>query len=212
MESLIQRIGAGAINAGSGDTYIGHSGGMLGPARSHFAGQLGQSISLPADQILYSSTIGTLYGGTFRYVRLRSTDSAPAIGQIAFWDTTLTSWQTGFQVTTSEALSSVDNAIMIAGIFINVITPGNYWFIQTAGMVPVKFRAVLTDAGAIGSACFAAGVGAGASNACADVLSDANAVAFSDASLLMRRYLGKAVVAPTGGALSAVLLGFQPTI
>jgi len=84
---------------------------------------------------------------------------------------------------------------------------GNYGFIQDLGMVPVKFRSVLTTAGAIGSRAYAAGTGdVGSDQGTADVLT-------SDAtSLDNARYLGNAVSAPSGDSLTPVLLGFHNII
>jgi hypothetical protein len=134
--------------------------------------------------------------------------SNPAVGQIVFWDDAVDADQ--YQVTTVENASSADNAVQIAGIVLSSTwTAGNYSLIQTVGMVNVKFRAVLTSAGALGSAVFAAGAGAGADNGLADVLSSAVAVDFADVSLMQRRFLGTAIyTAPAGGATSRIMLGF----
>lgn len=177
---------------------------------SGVSGQLGKQIWLDPSQILFTSSVGTLYGGGYRYVRYRSADTpAPVVGQIAFWDSTVTSWQTAFQITREEDLSSVDNAVLIAGIFISIPTAGNYCFIQDAGLVPVRMRAVLSSAGANGSRVFAAGVGDGADEGYADVLNSADPAQFGDVSLMQARYLGIAPTAPVGGALSNVTLGFK---
>ena len=175
--------------------------------RSRFAGQLGKHVWFGPEQIsqVFSSAIGTLYPGRFRYVRLRATDDAsPAlgVGKLVFWDTTITNWQTLFQVTRDENLSSVDNAVMIAGVYIgSPTTNGNYGFIQDAGMVNVRFRSVLTAAGAIGSRVYAAGAGdLGADQGTADVLTT------DSTSLANARFLGRAVTAPSGGGLSTILL------
>jgi hypothetical protein len=201
-ESPIIRVTA-ALNTTS-DLYIGGQASIGG--RSKFAGQLGKCLFVSQDQIaqLTDTTVGTLYGGRYRYVRRREDDdSSPALapGKIAFWDTTITNWQALFQVTTDENLSSSANAIMRAGIFIGNIEPGEYGFIQELGEVYVRFRSVLTVAGAIGSPVYCAAVGdTGLDQGTADVLTtDSTAVA-------NQRYLGNAVEAPSGGALKRILL------
>lgn len=205
-DSQIVRVTTGRLNTVN-DSVIGGEASI--GSRSRYAGQLGKHLWVGPDQItsLYSSTIGTLYGGRYRYVRMRTEDDdSPAVqvGQILFWDTTLTNWQTLFQVTRDENLSSVDNAVMIAGIYLGGFTGGNYGFIQDLGMVPVKFRAVLTTAGAIGSRAYAAGTGdVGSDQGTADVLTT------DSTSLANARYLGNAVTAPAGLSLTAVLLGFH---
>ncbi len=189
------------------DTVIGGQASI--GSRSKYAGQLGCHFWAGPSIIgqLFDPTIGTLYPGRFRYVRMREDDDAsPAItpGKIVFWDTTLTNWQTLYQVTRDENLSSTDNAVMIAGIYLGGIEPGNYGFIQDLGMVNVRMRSVLTVAGAAGSRVYAAGTGdTGDDQGTADTLTT------DSTSLANARYLGNAPAAPAGGALAAVLLGFH---
>jgi len=204
----------GPINQVNDSVVAGTPVGSGTAGLSSTQGQLGKQIWLDPSQIIFNTSVGTLYGGGYRYVRYRSADTpAPVVGQIAFWDTTVTSWQTAFQITREEDLSSVDNAILIAGIFISIPTAGNYCFIQDAGLVPVKFRTTLTSAGAIGSRVYAAGAGDGADEGLADVLNTADPAEFGDVSLMQARYLGiAAAVAPTALTLSPVTLGFHNLI
>ncbi len=211
-ESNIIRVTTGRLNTVN-DTYIGGAPTGTG-SNSRYAGQLGKALWFgpQSDQIgvMFDSTVGTLYGGRYRYVRMRAgDDDSPAVGvgQILFWDTTLTNWQQYYQVTRDENLSSVDNAVMIAGIYLGGFTGGNYGFIQDLGMVNVRFRSVLTTAGAIGSRAYATGAGdIGTDQGTADVLTT------DSTSLANARYLGNAVEAPAGGALKQVLLGFHNII
>jgi hypothetical protein len=202
-ESPIIRISTGFLNTVN-DTVIANSAGITG--RSKFAGQLGKNLWVSQEQIagITNTTIGTLYGGAYQYIRRRATDdNSPALGagKIAFWDTVVTGWNSAFQVTTDENLSSADNAVMIAGIFINNIEPGNYGFIQWLGECSVRFRSVLTAAGAIGSRVYAAGAGdVGLDQGTADVLTT------DSTSLANARYLGNAFEAPTASGLKRVML------
>lgn len=206
-DSPIIRISTGALNTVNDALIGGVSGNAAGISK--YAGQLGKTLWVPPEQItlIHDSTVGTLYGGRYRYVRMREDDDdspALSVGSIVFWDTTLTNWQTLYQVTRDENLSSADNAVMIAGIYLGGFEPGNYGFIQDLGMVPVRFRSVLTAAGAIGSRVYAAGTGdTGSDQGSADVLTT------DSTSLANARYLGNAVTAPAGGGTSAVLLGFH---
>lgn len=202
-ESPIIRISTGLLNTVN-DTVIANQAGI--GALSKYAGQLGKRVFFSNDQIaaMFDTTVGTLYGGRYRYVRRRADDAdSPvlAAGKIAFWDTTVTNWQNAFQVTTDTNLSSSANAIMRAGIFIGNIEPGNYGFIQDLGEVYVRFRSVLTTAGAIGSPVYAADTAdTGDDQGTADVLTtDSTAVA-------NERFLGWAVEAPTAGGLKRILL------
>jgi len=204
-ESPIIRI-SNYLNT-TNDTVIGGQASIGN--RSKFGGQLGCHFWAGPSQIsqLFSATVGTLYPGRFRYVRIRATDDAsPAItpGKLVFWNTTLTSWQTKYEVTRDENLSSVDNAVMIAGVYIGGPEPGNYGFIQDLGMVDVRFRTVLTASGAIGSRVYAAAAGdTGNDQGTADVLTT------DSTSVAAARYLGNAITQPAAGALDTIFLGFH---
>lgn len=202
-ESPIIRISTGFLNTVN-DTVIANQA-TLG-TRSRYAGQLGKNLWVSQEQIaaLTSTTIGTLYGGAYQYVKRRSTDDAsPALsaGKLAFWDTTSTGFPASFQVTTDENLSSSSNAVMIAGVFINNIEPGHYGFIQWFGECFVRFRSVLTASAAIGSQVYAAGAGdLGLDQGTADVLTT------DSTALANARYLGNAVVLPTASGLKQIFL------
>lgn len=190
------------------DTYIGgNSSGAGGSSR--YQGQLGNCVWFGPSQIaqMFDSSISTLYPGRYRYVRMRDgDDDSPAItpGKLVFWDTTLTGWQTKYQVTRDENLSSVANAIMTAGVYIGGITGGKYGFICDVGMVNVRFRTVLTASGAIGSAVYAAAAGdTGNDQGTADVLTT------DSTSVASQRYLGNAITAPAAGALATIFLRFN---
>lgn len=205
-DSPIVRISTGYLNTVS-DTVIGNQSGITGVSK--FAGQLGKHVFFSADQIasVTNTTIGTLYGGRYRYVRRRAADdSSPALapGKLAFWDTTATSWQSAFQVTTDENLSTSDNATMVAGVFIGTIDAGEYGFIQDMGEVFVRFRSVLTASGVTGSRVYATGAGdTGTDQGTCDVLTT------DSTSLTFSRYIGQAVVAPTAGGLKQVILDLR---
>lgn len=210
-ESPIIRISTGKLNTVDDSVIAGVPTGSDSTV-SMVSGQLGKTLWVPPDQIslVHDTTVGTLYGGRYRYVRMRAgDDDSPAVqvGQILFWDTTITNWQTLYQVTRDENLSSADNAVMIAGIYIGGFTGGNYGFIQDLGMVPIRFRSVLTVAGAIGGRAYAAGTGdLGSDQGTADMLTT------DSTSLANARYLGNAVTAPSNGSLTAVNLMFHNII
>jgi hypothetical protein len=205
--SPIIRMTAGPINA-INDAAIGQIEAGPGPSTSKFQGQLGNGIWLDDANILYDSSIGVVYGGHFRYVRLKSTAGAVARGQIVFWDPTVA--PNLYQVTDSEA-DTTDGAVLAAGLVLNPSwSAGYYSVIQDVGLVATKFRAALTDAGAIGSPVYCAAAGAGADNGLADVLNDANPTTFGDVSLLQRRFLGTAKEAPTSGGTKLVYVNIPP--
>lgn len=205
MDSQILRLTSGFINT-INDTVIGGISGITGASK--FAGQLGKTCWLDDSMISYDSTMGTVYGGRFRYVRLAAAATAVVVGQIVFWDISVA--DNLYQVTTSEA-GSVPGAQFRAGIVLNDDwTAGNYGVIQDVGPVYVQFRAALTHAPAgVGVAVYCAAAGAGADNGLADTVDTADPANFSDVGLLQNRYLGAAIDLPTNGGLKRVNVNFQ---
>jgi len=208
-ESPIIRISTGFLNTVN-ETVIANEAGITGASK--FRGQLGKSVFFSQDQIatMTSTAIGTLYAGAYQYVKRRAADDASPVlapGKIAFWDTTATGWNSAFQVTTDTNLSSSANAIMRAGIFIGNITPGSYGFIQWLGQVNIRFRSVLTTAGAIGSPVYAADTAdTGLDQGTADVLTT------DSTSVANERFLGWALEAPSASGLKSVMLAEGATI
>ncbi|MGD9935146.1 MAG: hypothetical protein AB7T37_15735 [Dehalococcoidia bacterium] len=208
MQSQILRISSGYINQVN-DPVPGLSAVPGGTGVSPYFGQVGKWLDLDDSALKFNSSVGTVWGGRFQYVKLAATaTSNPAVGQIVFWDDANAASE--YEVTTLEDASSTPNAVQIAGIVLsNVWTAGYYSIIQTVGLVNVKFRAVLTSAGQLGSSVYAAGAGAGADNGLADVIASATPTQFGDVTLMQARFLGVAqYTAPTGGGTSRVSLGF----
>ena len=199
--SDIIRMGSGAINTVN-DTVVGGVPNLPSTTTSMVSGQLGKEIDLDDSQLIYDSTMGTVFGGTFRYVRLSASASAVVVGQIVFWDISVA--DNLYQVTTSEA-GSTTGAQFQAGIVLNSDwDAGNYSFIQTVGPTDVKFRTTLTSAGAVGMGVYCAAAGAGVDNGFADCISSANPTLFSDVVLMQNRWIGAAIELPTNGGLTLV--------
>jgi hypothetical protein len=105
---------------------------------------------------LSDTTVGTLYGGVYMYVNVTWTTRAAAVGGIAFF--------TGASVGSSAASGGPSVAYqvngdaqattvlpaMIAGIFINAITKGNFGWIQVAGVASVLMDSTISST-ALGS-------------------------------------------------------------
>lgn len=146
-DSPIIRVSTGKLNTVN-ETVIAGQAGMTGASK--FGGQLGKAIWLDSSQVagMFSSTIGTLYGGAYRYVKLSSA-STPAIvrGQILFWDNAAA--ENAYQVTAVQTTTTLV-ASSIAGVALNVITAGNYGFIQVAGIASIKYRGTITGTAASG--------------------------------------------------------------
>jgi hypothetical protein len=167
-----------------------------GTGLARYSGQLGQRVALGPDEVKFSSAIGTLYGGVYQYVRIAAASTALLRGRLLFWDTSVS--ENLYQVTAVEPTG----VSLIAGVALNVITPGNYGWIQVAGRATCLFRAALTKAAAVGDLVLAAAQGAGADNATCDVLADATGLT----SVQMRHLVGVAEEAPTNGGLKIVRL------
>src|SRR5436190_23890737 len=115
MQSQIQWLTTGALNKVT-DPVIGMAATPGGTGLSKFLGQLGKEFTLDSSMIVYDSTVGTVYGGTFRYVKFKAGAAAPVIGQAAFWDDAAA--ESAYQVTTAQDTTTY-NATSFAGIFLN---------------------------------------------------------------------------------------------
>lgn len=204
MQSQIQRMN-GPINTVNDVVVAGQPAFGNSTTVSKASGQLGKWLWLDDSTLIYDSSVGTVYGGRFRYVRLSSAASAVVRGQLVFWDISVA--DNLFQVTTVES-GSVPGAQFLAGAVLNPDwEAGNYSYIQEIGPVAVKFRAALTHAPAgVGVAVYAAAAGAGADNGLADTIDSADPTTFSDVGLMANRYLGAAIELPTNGGTKLVYL------
>lgn len=147
-----------------------------------YPGQVGVKIYLDAADALKLSdtTIGTLLQGTYMYVATNAAAANVAKGRLAFWDTT-TLVTNPYQ---AHQLESQNGGLpLIAGVFLNSITAGNFGFIQVAGRATCLCRAAVTAAT---RHIVWSNAGAGADNATVDGLAAATAVTF----LLLESYLG----------------------
>jgi hypothetical protein len=206
MQSQIQRMN-GPINTVNDQVIAGQPAFGNSTTRSMAAGQLGMSIVFDDANVICDTSVGQVYGGEFQYVRLSAGSTEPALGQIVFWDVSVA--VNLYQVTTLET-GTVPGAQFMAGIVLNPDwTPGYYSYIQTLGLVDVKYRAVLTAAPAgVGAAVYAAAAGAGADNGLADILDAAVPTLQSDVTLMQNRYIGASWELAVGGATSLVF--FNP--
>lgn len=165
-------LGAPKLNANyAGDTVVG---GALttapqGLAASQFQQtQPGDRIILsPSDALFWSNnSVGNLYTGTYRYVGSRNNSSSnPIRGHAAFWDTTaLGANNTSspatdalYQVTSDQAANI--GIGLLAGVYINNMTKGNWWWIQESGKATCSFIAAISGTPAIGAPVFAHAAG-----------------------------------------------------
>lgn len=204
---VISAAGQGFLNGGSGDTVVG--GALSGVPSSIGATQGLQDI--PGDRIVFgmadalalsNTNIGTLYGGMYQYVTTYSAAvGAATIHRGCFWR--IASADNSYTVTPDE--SGTQGANFGAGVFINTLTAGNSWWIQTAGKATLLFRATLTGVPAAGCAVYFANAGAGADVSLFDVLAGLGAnPTFEQYQLYMNLYVGPAGAAPVAAAASIV--------
>lgn len=202
--SNIARITTGLMNRVM-DAAIGMTSLPLGPGTGKYTGQLGSEIELSmADAAMMSDpAIGTLFGGTYRYVRFRAADLANTFkrGMLVFLDTAAE-----HQVTSTEALAT---AFGIAGVVVNptagayAVVPGNYgWIFIGGGKVAMQWKAALTVAAAVGLQVQWSAAGAGADNGTVDTLAVATTVS-------MAKYIGQAETLPVAGGITNV---YQPFV
>lgn len=115
------------------------------------------SQTLPGDRIilddatalaLSDTTVGTLYGGTYQYYgTYASATAAPALGAGAFYRAAdLPPAVSNLYRVTSDAQATAAIPTLIAGVFINAITKGNWGWIQTGGVVSCLFDHTITAA------------------------------------------------------------------
>jgi hypothetical protein len=198
----IDRVTTGLLNTVN-DALPGQSVSS-GTGAARYSGQLGARLVLGPDEVKFDSSIGTLFGGIYQYVRFAAGAVAvPARGKLCFWDTSVA--EDLYQVTCDEG-GLTQGANLVAGVVLNAVTAGNYGFIQVAGKVGIKFRAVLTGVTAAGVPVFAAGAGAGADVATADVLGSGANPTFAQMVSAFPRFLGVAEAIPVAGAISTVSL------
>ena len=197
------------LNSGSGDSIVGGAINSVPSAVGAFQGVQ----DVPGDRIIFgmadalalsNTTVGTLYGGMYQYVRTKSTSTAtPTLNRAVFWDNAVN--LNLYQVTPDEVTG------MWAGFNINTLTKGYNWWIQIAGLITMRFRASITGTPTAGRGVFLAMAGAGTDVGTVDQLvGAATAVTTGGANnvgvdTLIANYMGVAYVsAPTAGAASLV--------
>lgn len=202
----ITATGQGHLNGGAGDSVVG---GLLTGVPAGL--NIGQGIqTLPGDRMilgeedaaaLTDTTVGTLYGGLYVYVRTKSTATAAYTkNRAVFWDSAVAGSQ--FQVTSDE--SGDQGVSLFAGVLIATLTAGYSWWIQAAGRVRVIFRAVLTGLSTDGCAVFLAAAGAGADCGMFDVLDGGGNPTFTQVGQMFTRYVGPAQTAPIAATVSTI--------
>lgn len=141
-----------------------------------------------------NTTNGTLFGALYQLVQVHASASASNVqtGRVAFLKNQAAG--SNVPVVTDEAQADADS--LVAGVFLNAITPGNYGAICVGGKVNVKYYTTLTVATpAVGDL-----VGTGAGNGTVDDIA-------AHSGNVTGRVIGVAVAtAPTAGSTLPIRL------
>lgn len=168
------------------------SGSIIQP----YPGQVGKRLvcSYQTALALSDTAIGTLYEGIYQYVQFLSTESAAAVrGQLVYWS------DYDNYIVTTDIATTTNKSGLFAGVILNVVTAGNYGYIQIAGKASVLFKATAITKGST----VAAGdlvLADGTTSPRGDVLNDASGLTMALGKLI----LGVAIATPTFGAVSTV--------
>lgn len=195
----------------AGGAIVSLPSGVTGPQVS--ATQVGDRVLLDDATALALSdtTVGTLYGGVYEYVGTLSTSTAsPARGQAAFWRTNeLPGGATQAYTVTADAQPSTTNPSLIAGVFLNSITKGNYGWIQIAGTASCLYDSSLTGSLAAGAYVTPKGA-AGTAAAVASTFDSNPAVATPGSAAIANSQIncafGVAIATPVASTVLTVLI------
>lgn len=190
--SLIERVAARFLNDVN-DTAIGGNPTPL-LIGNPVGGQLGDHGYLSAAQALQLSdqSVGVLYEGLYQYVQMdpAAVASATVRGQLLFWKDF-----ENYIVTIDPPAAT--NMGLVAGVALNVVSKGNYGWMQTAGKASIKFSGTVTDATA-GDLVVVDQTPSNTANTIAD--------ATSATAKIKKSGIGTAIAAPANNAISTVLL------
>ena len=221
--------GGGSIYWNSNNAYDTQIGGALSvaPAGSNIGSQAWQNF--PGDRVILSpmdavafqnNNVGNMYTGTYRYVNVANSVSAPTRGYPGFWVPASGNNNQAVQDALYQVTSDGNNAAPFVGLFAGVFlnNPGKlgYWWIQESGKASCQFG-TLTGTGTAGSGVY---VGAPSNNnlIAFDQLIGANSAAIFTANSttgyttvdnMLVRYVGVAETAPSNNNVSPVDLIFR---
>lgn len=139
---IVYVSGKGKLNAVD-DEYIGGPANQL-TGLPLYRGQIGSKLVLNHEEAakMSDTSIGTLYGGMYRYVKTKAASSAsPARGLAAFYASAA---DLEADTVTPDSPGAVDGCF--AGVYISAPTKGQYCWIQTSGLASCKFQSSITRA------------------------------------------------------------------
>lgn len=194
--ALIDRVAARFLN----DVNDAGIGGSVPPLliSQPVPGQLGDIFYMSAaDALRMSDTaVGTLFEGLYQYVQMdpAATASGTVRGGLVFWK--------DFEnyIVSIDAPAATGMGLC-AGVALNVVSKGNYGWIQISGKASVKFSASVTDTTA-GDLVVVDQTPAATANTIAD--------ATAGSAKISKSVIGTAIAAPSNNTISTVMLTKLP--
>jgi hypothetical protein len=188
----------GNLNEGIGDAGIGSAAaGQTGlPTVAGAYGQLGANAFLSTQELVsYTNTtksIATIYGGWFKYVKFASSWSATMAAGQALWYTD----KAGLLANTVSA-DHAATGILAGFCLAPSVTKGNYWWIQTGGIVNVLCKTSSVTSNLAGDYAF---ITSGTTST-VDALADAGT---PSTGLIQKLYIGQTLEALVADAIKLV--------
>lgn len=170
--------GASPDPAGNPNQYLGQVGKFMDLSYGK-----AQKMSDPA------LTTSSVQGGRFQYVKFSADGTSYAVGQALYWKD-----ETAYTVTNVAPTATAAN---VAGFCLGPVTQGNYWFMQTSGVVYAQFASTSTSHTAHTAVYLVVNTNT------VNALTDATADATSGVAKLL---LGSAKDAPSDGGITRIYL------
>ncbi len=192
----------GNLNEGIGDAGPGT------PTVGKFAvvdgayGQLGKNVFLDTQELVSlvnpAGTIATLYGGWFKYVKFHTSWSATLAAGQALWYTDKTAMLANTVSADHAATGILAGFALCAGT-----TKGNYWWIQTGGIVNVLCKTSSVTSNIAGDYAF---ITSGTTST-VDALADAGT---PSTALIQKLYIGQTLEALVADAIKLISMPVLP--
>lgn len=176
------------------DAEVGSS--IASAVQPRFGGMLGKIIALTHTQaaLLSNSTIGTLYGGWYQYVKAAT---ALARGDIVAWDVNANNGLTDYETTHTITLGHEG---FLSGFALNTITINQYGWVQILGLATAKCAASVTDT-TVGSIAVQL-----TTTATCDAIADATGSYIGGGAKGLKQIVGTWYEAPANGALKKLVM------
>ena len=186
----------GNLNEGIGDAGPGTAKAGTFPTTDGAYGQLGKNVFLDTQELVSftnpAKAIVTLYGGWFKYVKFHTSWSATLAAGQALWYTDKAAMLAN-TVSADHAATGI-----LAGFALSAtVTKGNYWWIQTGGIVNVLCKTSSVTSNIAGDYAF---ITSGTTST-VDALGDAGT---PSTALIQKLFIGQTLEALVADAIKLV--------